>query len=37
MIYRAGQAPELLEDPQPLSGEEVLPGFILPIQKIWSS
>ncbi|MCF2971945.1 Uma2 family endonuclease [Synechococcus sp. Nb3U1] len=37
MIYCAGQAPKLLEDPQTLSGEEVLPGFILPIQKIWSS
>ncbi|MEN9223422.1 MAG: Uma2 family endonuclease [Thermostichus sp. BF3_bins_97] len=37
MIYRAGQAPELLEDPETLSGEEVLPGFTLPIKQIWSS
>ncbi|MEN9223421.1 MAG: Uma2 family endonuclease, partial [Thermostichus sp. BF3_bins_97] len=37
MIYRAGQVPELLEDPETLSGEAVLPGFTLPIQKIWSS
>ncbi len=37
MIYRAGQAPELLEDPETLSGEDVLPGFTLPIRTIWSA
>lgn len=37
MIYRAGQAPELVEDPETLSGEDVLPGFTLPIRKIWSA
>ncbi|WP_414404010.1 Uma2 family endonuclease [Synechococcus sp. H70.2] len=37
MIYRAGQVPELVENPETLSGEEVLPGFTLPIRKIWSA
>ncbi|MFS8881970.1 Uma2 family endonuclease [Synechococcus sp. R55.3] len=37
MIYRQGQAPELVEDPETLSGEDVLPGFTLPIRKIWST
>jgi Uma2 family endonuclease len=37
MIYRQGQAPELVEDPETLSGEDVLPGFTLPIRKIWSA
>ncbi len=37
IIYREGQAPEWVEDPETLSGEEVLPGFTLPIRKIWSN
>ncbi|MGY2793418.1 Uma2 family endonuclease [Thermostichus sp. MS-CIW-37] len=37
MIYRQGQAPQLVEDPETLSGEDVLPGFTLPIRKIWST
>ncbi len=37
LIYRQGQDPELLEDPETLSGEDVLPGFILRIWEIWSS
>jgi Uma2 family endonuclease len=37
MIYRQGQAPELVENPETLSGEDVLPGFTLPIRKIWST
>ncbi|MGY2766288.1 Uma2 family endonuclease [Thermostichus sp. MS-CIW-26] len=37
MIYRQGQAPQLVEDPETLSGEDVLPGFTLPIRKIWSA
>lgn len=37
MIYRPGQAPELVEDPETLLGEDVLPGFTLPIRKIWSA
>ncbi|MBW4631279.1 MAG: Uma2 family endonuclease [Iphinoe sp. HA4291-MV1] len=34
-IYRAGQAKEILQSPQTLSGEEVLPGFVLDLQFIW--
>ncbi|MDX2271816.1 MAG: Uma2 family endonuclease [Cyanobacteriota bacterium] len=34
-IYRPEQAPEILEDPDSLSGEEVLPGFILDLRRIW--
>jgi len=37
MIYRQGQAPQLVEDPETLSGEDVLPGFTLPIRNIWSA
>jgi Uma2 family endonuclease len=37
IIYREEQAPEWVEDPETLSGEEVLPGFTLPIRKIWSA
>ncbi|HIK08732.1 MAG TPA: Uma2 family endonuclease [Oscillatoriaceae cyanobacterium M33_DOE_052] len=34
-IYRPHQEPELLENPATLSGEDVLPGFILNLQVIW--
>jgi Uma2 family endonuclease len=34
-IYRPGQPVEILENPQYLSGEDVLPGFILNLQMIW--
>jgi len=34
-IYRQGQAVEILQSPQSLSGEDVLPGFILNLQLIW--
>lgn len=34
-IYRLGQAAEILESPTSLSGEEVLPGFVLNLQIIW--
>ncbi len=34
-IYRQGQAVEILESPTTLSGENVLPGFILNLQTIW--
>ncbi|NJO85721.1 MAG: Uma2 family endonuclease [Synechococcaceae cyanobacterium RM1_1_27] len=37
LIYRQGQEPQLLEDPETLSGEDVLPGFTLRIRDIWSS
>ena len=33
-IYRAGQTePQLLEDPETLDGEDVLPGFAFPVQQ----
>jgi Uma2 family endonuclease len=35
-IYRPEQEPELLESPQTLSGEDVLPGFELDLQVIWA-
>jgi Uma2 family endonuclease len=35
-IYRPGQAPQLLDSPQTLSGEDVLPGFELNLAFIWS-
>ena len=34
-IYRLGQVPEVLQSPDTLSGESVLPGFILPLQTIF--
>ncbi|MCA1993507.1 MAG: Uma2 family endonuclease [Coleofasciculus sp. S288] len=34
-IYRLEQAVELLESPTELSGEEVLPGFILDLRIVW--
>jgi Uma2 family endonuclease len=33
-IYRQGQAVEVLEDPTELSGEDVLPGFVLDLQIV---
>ncbi|QIZ73357.1 Uma2 family endonuclease [Oxynema aestuarii AP17] len=35
-IYRAGQAVEVMNNPTQLSGEKILPGFILNLQRIWS-
>ncbi len=35
-IYRAGQAVEVLENPDTLSGEDVLPGFTLILKRIWA-
>ncbi len=35
-IYRSFQEKEVLEKPQTLSGEAILPGFILNLAKIWS-
>jgi Uma2 family endonuclease len=35
-IYRPGQAVEVLESPVSLSGEEVLPGFILDLSPLWA-
>ncbi len=34
-IYRQGKAIEVLENPTDLSGEDVLPGFILHLEFIW--
>lgn len=34
-IYRPGQAVEILENPESLSGETVLPEFILELASIW--
>lgn len=34
-IYRQGQAVEILDSPNTLSGEDVLPGFVLNLQSIW--
>jgi Uma2 family endonuclease len=34
-IYRLGQAVESLESPVSLSGEDVLPGFVLNLQTLW--
>jgi Uma2 family endonuclease len=35
-IYRPGQDVEILQSPLTLSGENVLPGFVLNLQKIWN-
>ena len=34
-IYRLNQPVEILQSPEQLSGEEVLPGFILELKEIW--
>jgi Uma2 family endonuclease len=35
-IYRPGEDVEVLQSPLTLSGENVLPGFVLNLQKIWN-
>jgi Uma2 family endonuclease len=35
-IYRAGQPVEIVESPLNLSGEEVLPGFVIELSWLWS-
>ena len=35
-IYRPGQEVEVLENPRELSGEDILPGFILNLKRIWT-
>jgi Uma2 family endonuclease len=35
-IYRQGQAVEILQNPTTLGGEDVLPGFVLDLETIWS-
>jgi len=34
-IYRQGQEVEVLENPVTLSGEEVVPGFVMNLESIW--
>jgi Uma2 family endonuclease len=34
-LYRPGQPVETLENPEALSGEPVLPGFVFQIQELW--
>ncbi|HAN73625.1 MAG TPA: hypothetical protein DCQ63_04550, partial [Planktothrix sp. UBA8402] len=34
-IYRPDQEVEILENPTTLSGENILPGFILDLTSIW--
>jgi Uma2 family endonuclease len=34
-IYRVGQDVEILESPGSVSCEDVLPGFVLNLKKIW--
>ena len=34
-IYRSNQPVEVLESPETLSGEGVLPGFVLNVQSLW--
>jgi Uma2 family endonuclease len=34
-IYRPNQEPQLLENPETVSGDPELPGFVLRLAKIW--
>ena len=34
-VYRTGQPVDLLENPETVSGDPVLPGFVLNLQDIW--
>jgi Uma2 family endonuclease len=34
-VYRPGREPEILEFPDTGSCEDVMPGFILSLKKIW--
>ena len=34
-IYRQNQAVEVLENPTTLSGEDILPGFVLDLTEVW--
>lgn len=34
-VYRPGQVPQILENPAQVSGDPELPGFRLPMAKIW--
>lgn len=34
-VYRGGEAPELVETPPTVSGDPILPGFVLDLAAIW--
>ena len=34
-VYRPGAIPEVLSDPKEVSGEPLLPGFVLDVQALW--
>lgn len=34
-VYRIGQKVQILENPVELSGEDVLPGFVLKLKRVW--
>ena len=34
-VYRPGQQLETLDDPATLSGDPILPGFVLPVRELW--
>jgi Uma2 family endonuclease len=34
-IYRPGVPPDLLQNPTTLSGDPILPGFVLDVQQLW--
>jgi Uma2 family endonuclease len=34
-VYRSGRSPEILEQPETVSGDPELPGFVLRMAKIW--
>ena len=36
-VYRAGQPVEILEEPTAVSGDPVLPGFVLDLSVIWQA
>jgi Uma2 family endonuclease len=36
-IFRPGHVPEILESPATLSGEDILPGFVLDLAPIYAN
>ena len=34
-VYRQGKAVETLEEPESVSGDPVLPGFVLELRELW--
>jgi Uma2 family endonuclease len=36
-LYRAGAAVEIRDDPQEISGEPLLPGFMIDVQALWKA